>query len=58
MSDYTLKWWQFTRRSHCPHSNLLGIYGDEINRVGGYRLQCASCGKYLDGPVSLIGRNK
>lgn len=38
---------------HCPHLNLRGIYGDEINLVGGYRLVCQDCGNLLDGPVSL-----
>lgn len=41
------------RRRHCPHVNVDGIYGDEINHVGGYRLVCADCGRYLDGPVSI-----
>lgn len=41
------------RRLHCPHSSLLGIYGDEINACGGYRLQCMDCRAYLDGPVQL-----
>ena len=39
--------------NRCPHVNLEGIYGDEILRVGGYRLRCDDCGRYLDGPVSL-----
>jgi hypothetical protein len=38
---------------HCPHANKIGIYGDEINRTGGFRLRCADCGRYLNGPVSL-----
>lgn len=38
----------------CPHVNLRGIYGDEINATPrGYRLQCRDCGRLLDGPVSL-----
>lgn len=42
------------RNSHCPHSNLRGIYGDEINHTPGYRrLQCNDCGRFLDGPVHL-----
>jgi hypothetical protein len=40
-------------RRRCPHSDLRPIYGDEINQVGGSRLQCRTCGQYLDGPVSL-----
>ncbi len=41
------------RRRYCPHERLRGIYGDEINHVGGYRLACRDCGSLLDGPVSL-----
>lgn len=40
-------------RRRCPHSNLEGTYGDEINRVGGLRLYCHDCHRYLNGPVSL-----
>lgn len=40
-------------RLRCPHRRLVGIYGDEINHVGGYRLQCLDCWAYLDGPVWL-----
>lgn len=44
-------WWA---RRHCPHSNLRGIYGDEINVTpGGRRLECTDCGQLLDGPVLL-----
>lgn len=39
--------------SRCPHSQKTGIYGDEINHNGGYRLRCDNCGLLLDGPVSL-----
>lgn len=40
--------------SRCPHTNLRGIYGDEINRTPkGRRLRCEDCGRLLDGPVSL-----
>lgn len=42
-----------TKHLRCPHSNLRGIYGDEINAVGGFRLQCRDCGSYLYGPVIL-----
>lgn len=48
-----IRWWQFRKRAHCPHEHLIGIFGDEINWVGGWRLQCRDCGRYLDGPVSL-----
>lgn len=44
------------RRSNwkrCPHVRLRGIYGDEINAVGGWRLECLDCGRRLDGPVHL-----
>jgi hypothetical protein len=38
----------------CPHSNLRGIYGDEINYTPkGSRLHCLDCGRFLDGPVKL-----
>lgn len=45
-----------TARCRCPHSRLWPIYGDEINRVGGWRLFCADCGRYLAGPVKLAAR--
>lgn len=48
---------KFKRRYHCSHALLRGIYGDEINAVGGYRLQCIACGRYLDGPISYVKRN-
>lgn len=41
------------RAWHCPHSNLRGIYGDEINATGGRRLACLDCGRLLDGAVML-----
>lgn len=45
---------QFIQRKHCPHVNLRGIYGDEINHTPGYRRnQCRDCGRLLDGPVSI-----
>lgn len=41
-------------RKRCPHSNLRGIYGDEINHTPRFsRLQCRDCGQLLDGPVML-----
>lgn len=43
---------RFARR-RCPHVHLQGIYGDAINAVGGWRLQCTDCWAYLDGPVAL-----
>lgn len=46
-------WSRFRKRRYCPHSDLSGIYGDEINAVGGWRLQCRDCGRYIDGPVAL-----
>jgi len=45
-------WGRFEGRT-CPHSDLSPIYGDEINHVGGYRLQCRTCARFLDGPVYL-----
>lgn len=44
-----------SKRKHCPHSNLRGIYGDEINQHG-FRLECVTCGRLLDGPVSLANK--
>lgn len=40
-------------RRRCPHEHLTPIYGDTINKVGGWRLFCRDCRRYLDGPVSL-----
>jgi hypothetical protein len=52
-------WWsRRSARRHCPHSDLIGIYGDLVNAVGGWRLRCADCGRYLDGPVSLANSRK
>jgi len=49
-----VKWWRnWLKRRHCPHRHLRGIYGDDVNRVGGYRLFCVDCGRFLDGPASL-----
>jgi len=46
-------------RAHCPHGDLRGIYGDEINHTpGGRRLQCLDCGELLDGPVSLAATRR
>jgi hypothetical protein len=45
-------------KRHCPHGILRGIYGDEINAVGGFRLQCLACGRYLYGPVNYVERNE
>lgn len=42
------------RKWRCPHSNLSGIYGDEINLAGGYRLWCKDCHRLLDGPAKLL----
>ena len=42
------------RRKHCPHSNLRGIYGDEINHTPGFRrLICRDCSTLIDGPARL-----
>lgn len=41
------------RGRHCPHSDLTGIYGDEVNATGGFRLSCNTCGRLVDGPVRL-----
>ena len=45
--------YRWLQKRRCPHSNLSPIYGDEINHVGGWRLFCRDCGRYIDGPVSL-----
>lgn len=45
--------------THCPHSRLRGIYGDEINHTPGFRrLQCLDCGTFLDGPVWIADYRK
>ena len=41
------------RRRNCPHSTLRGIYGDEVNHCGGWRLRCLDCRRFVDGPVAL-----
>ena len=48
-----LLWWKFRNRAHCPHEHIEGIYGDEVWLVGGFRLRCRDCGRYLHGPVTL-----
>jgi len=50
-----IRWWQFVRRSRCPHSRVRGIYGDEIifGTPNWNRIQCLDCGKFLDGPVGI-----
>jgi hypothetical protein len=40
-------------RRRCPHSDLQGIYGDEVVAVGWWRLWCRGCRRFVDGPVSL-----
>lgn len=45
--------YRWLNRKRCPHSDLEGIYGDQINHVGGWRLWCHDCRRYIDGPVSL-----
>jgi len=56
MTEQTYRGW-FGRhaRRRCPHRTLTGIYGDAINHVGGWRLYCNACRRYLDGPVSFAG---
>lgn len=48
----------FGTKRHCPHERIRGIYGDEINHVGGWRNQCTDCGRYLDGPVAIAKRRE
>lgn len=53
MSERYIGWFGRTARRRCPHSDLDGIYGDSINHVGGWRLWCRQCKRFLDGPVAL-----
>lgn len=46
-------WFGRTARRRCPHSRLVGIYGDPVNHKGGWRLACLQCARYIDGPVML-----
>lgn len=49
-------WWKLWgrhARRRCPHSRLTSIYGDQVNQVGGWRLYCQDCRRYLDGEVTL-----
>lgn len=46
------------RRNRCPHISVLGIYGDAINELGGYRLRCHDCGRLIDGPVRTADDRK
>lgn len=50
---HMIQWWQFRQRAHCSHRWTIGIYGDLINEVGGWRNRCVACSRYLDGPVSI-----
>ena len=49
-----------SKKSRCPHSNLRGIYGDEVIFATPHysRLQCIDCGKFLDGSVELAELRK
>jgi hypothetical protein len=40
-------WFARPPRRCCPHTNQRGIYGDEINAVGGKRAECLDCGCLL-----------
>lgn len=44
---------RFSFINRCPHTNLIGIYGDAINHCGGYRLWCSDCKRYINGQVDL-----
>lgn len=48
-----IRWWEFRKRAHCSHPKLRPVYSDEINLCGGWRLQCQTCKRYLDGPAWL-----
>lgn len=55
---YNLMMNVFRRRSyfdprHCSHTEIRGIYGDEIHACHGYRLQCLDCKSFLEGPAAL-----
>lgn len=49
--DYP-RWWQraarLRQKIQCQHLHADGIYGDEINAVGGKRGYCWGCRTYLD----------
>lgn len=49
------RWWQWRKRSRCPHSKLRPIHGDEIifGTPDWNRIQCLDCGRFLDGPVVI-----
>jgi len=53
-----MKKYKWYNRSKCPHSFVVGIYGDSINYHAGDRLICAQCGKTLDGPVRIAELRK
>ncbi len=41
-------------RKHCPHVDVIGVWGDAINHAPGYRRNyCRDCGRHLDGPVTI-----
>lgn len=45
---------RWRERRHCPHSDVRGIYGDEIIHTPGFRrMECRDCGRLLDGPVGI-----
>ncbi len=48
------KAWRLRRhnRRHCPHHRLGTIHGDAALYLG-FRLQCADCMTFLNGPVNL-----
>ncbi len=41
------------RPNRCPRARIRGVYGDEINAVGGLRLRCLDCRRHLDGDLAL-----
>ena len=49
------KWWRRSRKwRHCPHRNVIGVYGDGVYLMPkNRRLICEDCGNSLDGPVVL-----
>lgn len=51
-------WFGRFAKRYCPHSNLYGIFGDQIIHSRGRRLGCYDCNRLLDGPVTLARSRK
>lgn len=49
-----LPWWALVRKRHCPHVDVMGVYGVRVGRTRGRRrMWCRRCRRLLDGPVEL-----